>query len=124
MTDEEQSSKDSKGSDFMKKILTVGVGTIFLTEESLRNLVKEFKLPKEFLAGALESAGKTKREFLQSLSSDVMSRVSEKMDPRELLQEVLSKNEIDLQIKVRFSPRDKKKPKEEEILDKEGDELS
>ena len=49
--------------DLMKKMLTVGVGTLFLTEESLRGLVSEIKLPKELLGGVLESANKTRKEF-------------------------------------------------------------
>ncbi len=84
----------SKATDFVKKILTVGVGTVFLTEESLRGLVSEFKLPKELLAGILESANKTRKEFLSHLSQDLMARVSEKMDLRELVDEILRRNEL------------------------------
>jgi hypothetical protein len=103
----EKEDLQSKAGELVKKILTVGVGAVFLTEESLRALVSEFKLPKEFLTGLLESAGKTKSDFLQKLSADVMSSISEKVDFKELLQEALEKNEVDVHIKLNFRPKDK-----------------
>lgn len=102
----------SRASEMMKKVLTVGVGTLFLTEEALRGLVSEFKLPKELLTSVLESAGKTKNEFLSTLSRDLMARVTDKVDPRELLNEVLNRHEIELNVKISFSPK-KQTPKPE-----------
>lgn len=106
--------RQSKAAELMKKVLTVGIGTFFLTEESLRGLVSEFKLPKEFLSAALESANKSKGEFLRSMTKEIMDRVMQHVDPVSLLHEVLSKNEIDLQIKVNFKPKkdSQSKPKE------------
>jgi hypothetical protein len=98
----------SKAAEMMKKVLTVGVGTIFLTEESLRGLIGELKVPKELLGGILESAQKTKDEFLKNLSKDVMSRVSDKMDPVSLVEEFLSRNDIDFHIKMSFKPKTKR----------------
>lgn len=95
----------SKATEMVKKILTVGVGAIFLTEESLRSMVSEFKLPKEFLTGLLESAGKTKSEFLSKLSSDVLDRIMTRVDAQALVQEILSKNEIELQLKLSFKAK-------------------
>jgi hypothetical protein len=95
----------SKATDFVKKVLTVGMGTLFLTEESLKNMVSEFKLPKELLGGILESANKTRKEFLGNLSQDLMNRVNEKIDVRALVDEILAKNEIEIQMKVSFKPK-------------------
>lgn len=95
----------SKASDLVKKILGVGVGAIFLTEESLRGLVSELKIPKELLSGILDSAGKTRKEFLNRLSSDVLDRVLSRVDPKALLEEVLERNEIELSVRVSFKPK-------------------
>ncbi len=100
----------SRASEMMKKVLTVGVGTLFLTEEALRGLVSEFKLPKELLSSVLESASKTKDEFLGSLSRELMARVSDKVDPRALLDEILSKHQIELSVKINFTPKPPAKP--------------
>jgi len=98
----------SKATDLVKKILTVGVGAIFLTEESVRGLVSDFKLPKELLGGILESAGRTKNEFLKDLSQDLVAKIKDRIDPKALVEEILRNNEIDFHIKMSFSP---KKPK-------------
>jgi hypothetical protein len=97
----------SKATDFVKKVLTVGMGTIFLTEESLKGMVSEFKLPKELLGGILESANKTRKEFLGNLSQDLMNRVNEKIDVRALVDEILDKNEIEINMKISFKPKKK-----------------
>ena len=95
----------TKSTDLMKKVLTVGVGAVFLTEESLRAMVSEWKLPKEVIAAILESSRKTKTEFLQSISTDVFSKVVDKIDPVALLQEFVTRNEIEFTIKVGIKPR-------------------
>src|SRR6478672_7515706 len=97
----------SKSADLMKKVLTVGVGAVFLTEESLRAMVSEWKLPKEVISAILESSRKTKSEFLQSISQDVFAKVVDKVDPIALLQEFITRNEIELHIKVGIKPKKK-----------------
>ncbi len=101
----ERDGLQAKATDLVKKVLTVGVGAIFLTEESLRNMVSEFKLPKELLTGLLESANKTKGDFLNKLSADVMDRLKNQVDAKALVQEILEKNEIDVHVKVSFRPK-------------------
>lgn len=97
--------KDSKATEMMKRALTLGMGTLFLTEESLRGVMSEFKMPKELLGNVLESANKTKNEFLQGLSQEVLNRISDKFDPMALVQEFLSKNEIELSVKISVKPK-------------------
>jgi hypothetical protein len=97
----------SKAADLVRKILTVGVGTIFLTEDALRTLISEFKLPKELLGGIMDSAAKTRNEFFSRLSSDVLERVASKVDPAALVQEFLSKNELEFHVKLSFKPKDR-----------------
>jgi hypothetical protein len=100
----------SKAGDMVKRILTIGVGAIFLTEESLRGLVSEFKIPKELLSGILESASKTKNEFLQRLSTDVLDRIMSHVDPKALLEEILAKNDLEFEIKLSFKPKNGSTP--------------
>lgn len=97
----------SKAADLVKKVLTAGVGAAFLTEESLRSLVSELKLPKELIANLLSTANATKSEFFARLSQELSDRVGSKIDPSKLLQELLEKNEIELNVKVRFKPRER-----------------
>ena len=103
MSDEFQ----SKAAEVMKKVLTVGVGAVFLTEESLRALVSEFKLPKELLVGILESANKTKEEFLNSLSREAVTKILEHVDPAALMTEFLTRHEVELNVKINFKAKNK-----------------
>lgn len=95
----------TKAADIVKKIMTVGVGAIFLTEESLRALVSEFKLPKEMLAGVLDSASKTRDEFLRHFAREIVSQLMEKVEPSELLAELLRRNQIDVDLSLNFKPK-------------------
>ena len=99
--------RQSKAAEMMKKAITVGVGALFLTEEGLKSLVSEFKLPKEFLKPVLESAGKTKDEFLRVLSQEVMSRVTDKIDPVGFIEEFLTRNEVELTVRIGIKPKKK-----------------
>lgn len=98
-----------KAADLMKKVLTVGVGTLFLTEDALKSMISEFKLPKELLGGLLEMAGKNKTEFLKSLSKDVISRISDRVDPVAVIEEFLERNEVEFTIKVSARPKNSAK---------------
>ena len=97
----------SKAAEVVKKVLTVGVGALFLTEESLRGLISEFKLPKEDITAVLESANKTKAEFFKTLSSEMMGSIAQKVDPKELLQSVLENNDFEFHIKLSLKPKKK-----------------
>lgn len=96
-------SPTGAAADLVKKILTVGIGAVFLTPEAVKGLVAEFKLPKELLSGVLDSATKTKNEFFGRLSNDIMEKFSEKVDPKALVEDLL--NEHDIEIKVSFRKR-------------------
>lgn len=89
----------------MKRALTLGLGTLFLTEESLRGMVSELKLPKEFLGSVLESANRTKNELVQNLSQEVLRRVMDRVDPLAFVQELLSRNELELSVRISMKPK-------------------
>jgi hypothetical protein len=95
----------AKDAEMMKKVLTVGVGALFLTEESLRALVSDFKLPKELLSAILESANKMKGDFLKNLSSDLMSQLMSHVDVTKLVKELVANNEIELKVSINFKPK-------------------
>lgn len=97
----------SKAAEVMKRVLTVGVGAFFLTEESLRGLISDFKLPKEVLTALFESAQKTRDEFLKTLSKELMAQVIEKVDLKALAEELLEKNKLEIQCEINFRKKNK-----------------
>lgn len=95
----------TRAGDLLKKALTVGIGAAFLTEESLRAIVGDLKLPKELISNLLSQANQTKSEFLNKISSEVIEKITAQMKPAELLQEILRKNEIEFQVKLKVTPK-------------------
>ena len=79
----------SQISEAMKKIVLTGVGTIFLTEETVRSYMADMKLPKELWSGFLENAQKTKSEFLNTFakeSAQVLSRIDITAEAKKFLE--------------------------------------
>ena len=94
----------SQISEAMKKIVLTGVGTIFLTEETVRNYLGELKLPKELWAGFLENATKTKQEFLGSFAKEA-AQVLSKIDVASEAKKFLEGNKIKLSFELEFEKK-------------------
>jgi hypothetical protein len=60
----------------IKKVLSVGVGAAFMTEESIRSYLGDLKLPKEILNVLIQSASKGKDEITQRVSKEIIGIVS------------------------------------------------
>ncbi len=102
---EDSAGLGSKAGDLLKKAITVGIGAAFLTEESIRSLVGELKLPKELVTNLLQQANSTRSEFLGKFSQEILEKIQSKIDPVELVTEVLRKNDIELTIKIKVHPK-------------------
>ena len=75
---EKKSESESKNimGETLKKVLSVGVGAAFMTEESIRTYLGDLKLPKEILGILLQSANKGKDEITQRVSKELINIVS------------------------------------------------
>ncbi len=62
--------------DIAKKVVAVGVGAAFLTEESIRSALGEVKLPKEILNLVLQNASKTKDIVADQVTKEIVKLVS------------------------------------------------
>ncbi len=102
---DEHHKTGSKAADLLKKAITVGIGAAFLTEESIRALVGELKLPKELVTNLLAQANSTRSEFLGKFSQEILEKIQSKIDPVELVTEVLRKNDIELTVKIKVNPK-------------------
>ena len=76
----EQNDQKNRGiSDAIKKVISVGVGAAFMTEESIRSYLSEVKLPKDVLNIILQGAGKGKEELLNRVGNEVV-KIIQKID--------------------------------------------
>lgn len=103
----------TKAAELLKKVVTVGLGTVFLTEEKLKSLVSDTKLPKEILDGILDSASKTRERFFGSLTKDLVDKIADNTDLSKITDEFLSKNKIRFSIEVDIVPKDQESTDQE-----------
>ena len=94
--------------EFVKKMAIAGLGAIFMTEEGIRNLAGQLKLPKEALGFIVSQAEKTKDDVGRVLSDEIRRFLqSEKL--RDEFMKLLSGMTVEIKAEVRLVP-DKNRP--------------
>lgn len=98
---------DEKGSlgDSLKKLISVGVGAAFLTEEAIKNMVGDIPLSKDMVSGLLQQAKNSKEEFIKSIREEVVKSLKS-IDPKALLHEVLNEYDLEVKAKVKFKRKE------------------
>jgi hypothetical protein len=107
---EAESTEKSSWADAVKDLTSAGLATIFMTEESVRNYLKDKKLPKEIAGLFLEELGKRKEDLYKVVGKEVGSFLS-KMDLSKELARFFEKNQVHFEAKVRFEPKSKEEAK-------------
>jgi hypothetical protein len=57
--------------DIVRRAVLTGVGALFMTEEGIRNLVGDMKMPKDALAFLIAQADKTRSEVARVVTQEV-----------------------------------------------------
>lgn len=104
--DDNSRDKDGKIGDLLKKVLTTGVTAAFMTEESVRAILKDVPLPKDIVGGLVENAKNTKTEFVASVKNELKSYL-DKIDVTREIDKLVEK--YDFEIKATISLKKKKK---------------
>lgn len=87
--------------EFVRRIAVAGLGALFMTEEGIRNLAGQLKLPKEVLAFVLSQADRTKDELGRVISEEVRKFLqSERL--REEFLKVLAGTTLEIKAQVRL----------------------
>ena len=105
--------------ELLRKAVLTGVGALFMTEEGLRNMVGEMKLPKDALQFLLGQADKTRAEVGRVVTQE-MRRFLESETLRRELWKVLTGVSIEVNATIQLKPageskfkaRFKQKPEE------------
>ncbi|MGV3622079.1 MAG: hypothetical protein ACO1OB_14750 [Archangium sp.] len=69
--DENGDEKKGFVPDFVRRMAWAGIGAVFMSEEGIRRLAGQLKLPKEALSFLLSQADKTKDEIGRVVSDEV-----------------------------------------------------
>ena len=105
-THKETEEQETAGAmSWAKKLMTVGVGTFFLSEEALKTLVTEFKLPKDIVMTVLDGAKNVRKEFMQNVVTEMMGKIQDRVDPGVILADFLKKNDVTFEIKLKVKEK-------------------
>ena len=92
--------------DFVKKVAVAGLGALFMTEEGIRSLAGQLKLPKEVLGFILSQAEKTKDEVGRVVSEELRRFLqSEKL--KDELVKLVSGMTVEIKAELRLKPNPK-----------------
>lgn len=98
--------EDKEGlADVVKKVISIGVGAAFMTEEAVRNIVKDLPLPKEIVTGLIDNAKGARADFTAGIQEEVRKHLS-KVDPKQMTEDIL--DNYDIEVKATFSFKKKK----------------
>ncbi len=105
---EEERGRARRVPEFVKKVAIAGLGALFMTEEGIRNLASQMKLPKEALAHLVSQAEKTKDEVGRVVTEEIR-RFLESEKLREEFLKLLSGMAVEIKAEVRLVPDGQKK---------------
>ncbi|MAE59091.1 MAG: hypothetical protein CME69_09435 [Halobacteriovorax sp.] len=106
----EDGKKESSFSDVIKKVVSVGVGAAFMSEESVKNMLGDLPLPKDIINGLYSNAKGAKEDFIESVRQELSTHLA-KVDPKKLVEEVLDNYDIEVQAKLKFKKKDESETK-------------
>ncbi|MBT3234379.1 MAG: hypothetical protein HN353_00340 [Bdellovibrionales bacterium] len=102
--DKEGSKESIKIADMIKRVVSVGVGAAFMTEDSVKALLAELPLPKDIINGLVQNAKGAKEEFMDSIQAEIRRHLSS-IDPKQYLDEIVNNYEFEIDATVRLNKR-------------------
>lgn len=98
----------------VKKIISVGLGAAFMTEESIRSYLGDIKLPKEVLNSLLQSAAKSKTDLMNRVGNEVVRMVS-KIDIVNEASRFVEEHKFRVQAEIEVVRKDRARSENEEV---------
>ncbi len=92
--------------DLTRKIITLGLGAYFLTEDTVRRYVKDAKIPRDVGKLITQNASKGKEELYGFVARE-LSGFLKQMDLQQELDRFLGSHKIRINAEVEFVPRPK-----------------
>lgn len=89
--------------ELVRKVAVAGLGALFMTEEGIRTLAGQLKVPKEVLGFIVSQADRTKDELSRMLSDEVRRFLQSDRFREEFLK-LLSGMAIEINAEVRLVP--------------------
>jgi len=102
--------KENRLTDLLKKVASVGISSALLTEEGVKSLLQDLPLPKELIQGLVNNAKGAKEDFVNSVRTELAKYFND-AKASEIIEEILSRNDLEINATVRLKPKVKAKAK-------------
>ncbi len=89
--------------DLLKRGILAGIGALFMTEDGVRSILGELKLPKEAAQFVINQVAKTKEDLFRMIASEIRGFL-ESTNISEELRRALTGMSLEISTKVRFLP--------------------
>jgi hypothetical protein len=104
-----------------RRILTLGLGAYFLTEDTVRRYVKDAKIPRDIARGIVQNATKGKEELYTFVARELQGFLN-KMDIQQELDRFVRSHKVRISAEIEFLPKAPPSAAEGEGADPERDE--
>ncbi len=106
MSDKE--NKNSPLDGIIKKVVSVGVGAAFMTEESVKKILEDLPLPKEILSGLVQNAKGAKEDFTNGIREELRNYLA-KVDASKIAMDILDRYDVEVEAKFKFKKKNESK---------------
>jgi polyhydroxyalkanoate synthesis regulator phasin len=103
--------KENPLGDIIKKVVSVGVGAAFMTEESVKKILEDLPLPKDIVSGLVQNAKGAKEDFTNGIREELRNYLS-KVDASKLATDILDRYDVEVEAKFTFKKKKEKEDKE------------
>lgn len=90
----------------IKKIVSVGVGAAFMTEESIKKALEDMPLPKDIIQGLIANAKSAKDDVAKGIREEIGHYLS-KVDTSKVVSELLEKYDLEIHAQIKFQKKKK-----------------
>ena len=110
--EETQDRSGSRWAEAAKEVAATGLAALFMTEDTVRSLLREKKLPKELVSQLLDGVSKKKNDLFNGLSAE-FGKVLSRIDLVKEFEKLLETHDVNVEAKIAFTKRKKSKETEE-----------
>ncbi|MCW8141716.1 MAG: hypothetical protein KIT58_22655 [Planctomycetota bacterium] len=96
--------EDEESESLTRRILTLGLGAYFLTEDTVRRYVKDAKIPRNIAQGIVHNATKGKEELYAFVARE-LSGFLKQLDLQAELDRFVRSHKVRINAEIEFLPR-------------------
>lgn len=101
---DKKDKKDSPIEGIIKKVVSVGVGAAFMTEESVKKILEDLPLPKDIVTGLVQNAKGAKEEFTSGIREEIRNYLA-KVDASKIATDILDRYDVEVEAKFKFKKK-------------------